>query len=62
MQILREILKIQDFKNFCSSHNSTTTRLNDRNECFIDKHMLPIDETDAIGMLYRLEVAKHDGA
>ena len=27
----------------------------------MDKYMLPIDETDAIDMLYRLEVATHDG-
>ena len=58
---LWEILKFQDFKIFCSSCNSTTTRLNTRNGCFIDQCMVPIDQTDAIDVLYRLEVATHDG-
>ena len=58
---LWEILKFQDFKIFCSSCNSTTTRLNARNGCFIDQCMVPIDQTDAIDVLYRLEVVTHDG-
>ena len=36
-------------------------RLNAGNGCFMDKGMVPIDQTDTIDQLYRLEVATHDG-
>ena len=40
--------KIPNNENFWRPHNSNTIRLNAGNECFMDKCMVPIDQTDDI--------------